>query len=546
MKPVDPELLGWLPGRARWGAALAALAVLRAVVVVAQAVLLADVLVRAFQHQDLGRPFAVLLLVVVLRAVVHGITEWVGRSASARLRRALRSRLTRQAVDLGPAWLGGAGGRGLSTLVTDGVDGLDGYVSTFLPQLALACVVPPAVLLAVGVADWRSLLVLVLTLPLLPVFLALVGLHTRQQTQAEYAGLSRLTDHFLDVVVGLPTLTVFGRAARQATVLRDLARAHRDRTMRVLRTAFLSALVLELLATLSVAVVAVFLGFRLVDGHVGFRTALTVLLLAPEAFAPVRAVGSAFHAASSGLAAADAAKAVLHAPLPHQPDGVQVPRPGALVLEHVSAHYPDGTPGLAAVSLTVQPGECVAVLGDSGSGKSTLLQVLLGLLPPSSGRVLVGDVDLSDCDLDAWRAQVAWVPQRPWLFAGTLEDNIRLGCPDAPADALTAAVQDARVDEFLIDLPEGLGTVVGERGLGLSLGQQRRVALARALLRDAAVVLLDEPTADLDVRSELEVVRALRTVSAGRTVVVTTHRSAPFAGWTRTVQLVAPAALRSA
>lgn len=316
--------------------------------------------------------------------------------------------------------------------------------------------------------------------------------------------------------------------------------------MRVLRTAFLSAFVLELLATLSVAVVAVFLGFRLVDGHVGFRTALTVLLLAPEAFAPVRAVGSSFHAAASGLAAAAAAKSVLHTPLPHGSHGHAVPPVGAIAVEHVTARYPDGTVGLEDLSLDVLPGECIAIVGDSGCGKSTLLQVILGLVPPAEGRVLVGGVDLADCDLDAWREQVAWVPQRPWLFAGTVEDNIRLGRPDASPDVLARAVRDAHVDEFLCDLPEGLATRVGERGLGLSLGQQRRVALARALLRDAPVLLLDEPTADLDLRSELEVVRALCSLAPGRTVLVTTHRAAPFAGWTRSVRLDAIAAERSA
>lgn len=546
MRPVDPELLGWLPGWRRWGLAVTALSGLRAVVVVAQAVLLADVLVRAFNGTEVGRPLVALVAVLVLRAVVHSVTEWTGRTASARLRASLRNRITRHAVDLGPTWLGGSGGRGLSTLVTEGVDGLDGYVSLFLPQLVQTCVVPAAVLIAVGVADWRSLLVLVITLPLLPVFLALVGMHTRKETEAEYAGLSRLTDHFLDVVVGLPTLTVFGRAARQTTVLRDLARAHRERTMRVLRTAFLSAFVLELLATLSVAVVAVFLGFRLVDGHVGFRTALTVLLLAPEAFAPLRAVGSSFHAATSGLAAAAAAKAVLHTPVPHSANGPIVPHAGAIAVERVTARYPDGTVGLDDVSLDVLPGECVAIVGDSGCGKSTLLQVLLGLVPPVIGRVLVGGVDLADCDLEAWREQIAWVPQRPWLFAGSVEDNIRLGRPAASADALARAVRAAHVDEFLTDLPAGLASQVGERGLGLSLGQQRRVALARALLRDAPVLLLDEPTADLDLRSELEVVRALRSVAPGRTVIVTTHRSAPFAGWTRSVRIDAVAAERSA
>lgn len=546
MRPLDPELASWIPHRGRWGLALGALTGLHAALVVAQALLLADVLVRGFSRAPLTGPLVALVAVLVLRPLVHGVTDWSARTASAQLRGRLRRRLTEHAVRLGPTWLSSPAGRGLRTLVTEGVDGLDDYVSAYLPQLARAAVVPACVLLAVGLLDWRSLVVLVVTLPLLPLFLALVGLHTRQQTAAQYEGLARLGDHFLDVLVGLPTLRAFGRADQQVGVLRELGEAHRRRTMAVLRTAFLSALVTELLATLSVAVVAVFLGFRLVDGHVGFLPALGVLLLAPEAFAPVRAVGAGFHAAAGGLAAAEAAKQVLHAPLPSAGGGVLRPRGTGIRLEDVVATYPDGTVGLDRVSLEVQPDECVAVVGESGCGKSTLLQAVLGLVPVTSGRLLVGDVDLDGCDLDAWREQVAWVPQRPWLLAGSLADNIRLGRPDAPDSALRQAVRDSRVDEFLPDLPEGLATRLGERGVGLSLGQQRRVALARALLRDAPVVLLDEPTADLDLRSEVEVVAALRNVARGRTVLLTTHRAGPFAGWTRTVELAPATLARSA
>lgn len=546
MRPVDPEVLAWLPGGRRWLFATGGLVVVRAGLVVTQALLLADVLVRAFERRDLTTPLVALAVVFVLRAVVHGVAEWSARSASVRLRAELRRRLTRHAVELGPVWLAGPDARGLTTLVTEGVDSLDGYLASYLPAVAGALVVPPVVLVAVGLEDWQSLLVLLATLPLLPVFLALVGLHTRQETQEQYAGLARLTDHFRDVVVGLPTLSAFGRADRQSEVLRELAGAHRTRTMKVLRTAFLSAFVLELLATLSVAVVAVFLGFRLLDGHVGFLPALTVLLLAPEAFVPVRAVGSAFHAGSGGLAAATSAKQVLATPLPHTPEGGCLPAGCQLVLDNVAVTYADGTQALMDFSFDVEEGECVAVTGDSGSGKSTLLLALLGMVPVAAGQVRVGGTDLREVDLEAWRRTVAWVPQRPWLFAGTLRDNLLLGSPLATSADLEKAVRTARVDEFVDDLPAGLDTLVGERGLGLSLGQQRRVALARALLRDAPVLLLDEPTADLDLRSELEVVAALRAVAHGRTVVVTTHRAAPFLGWTRAVHLDPPAVRRSA
>ena len=538
MRPVDPAVLRWLPRPRRWLATTVGLAVLRAAVVVTTAVLLADLLARAFAGQvpDAGRT-AALAAVLVLRALVQGLVEHSGRAASARTRTALRTRLLAHATACGPAWIGGPGGRGLTALVSSGVDDLDPYVATFLPQLAQACVVPAAVLVAVGVADWRSLLVLLVTLPLLPLFLALVGMHTRRETEAQHAGLARLADHFLDVVVGLPTLRAFGRGARQEQVLRDLAEDHRSAAMRVLRTAFLSALVLELLASLSVAVVAVFLGFRLLDGHVDLRTAMTVLLLAPEAYLPVRAVGAAFHAAAGGLAAAARVRAVLDAPVAVPTQGHRVPASHGIEVRGLDVTYPDGTAGLRGCSLTVADGECVAVVGDSGSGKSTLVQALLGLAPVGAGQVRLGGVDLADVDVDAWRAAVGYVPQRPWLFAGTLEDNLRLGAPTAGPERLAEALAAARVDEFLPDLPDGLATVVGEGGHDLSLGQVRRVALARALLRDARVLVLDEPTADLDVRSEVEVVRALRSAAHGRTVLVTTHRLEPFLSWSRQVRL---------
>jgi len=538
VRPVDPAVLRWIPSPRRWAAATGGLAVLRAVLVVAQALLLGDLLARAFSGQgaDPSRTVA-LLVVLVARAVVHGAVEWSGRTTSARTRAALPTRLLRHATACGPAWIGGPDGRGLTALVSNGVDDLDAYLSTFLPQVAQACVVPAAVLVAVGGEDWRSLLVLAATLPLLPVFLALVGMHTRQETEAQYAGLARLTDHFLDVVVGLPTLRAFGRSGRQEQVLRDLAEDHRRASMRVLRTAFLSALVLELLASLSVAVVAVFLGFRLLGGAVDLRTAMTVLLLAPEAYLPVRAVGVAFHAAASGLAVAARVKQVLSAPTSAPGCGTLRPTGSGIELTGLNITYPDGTAGLQDCSLVVAEGECVAVIGASGSGKSTLLQAVLGLVPVSAGRLRLGGVDVHELDLDAWRARVGYVPQRPWLVTGTLEDNLRLGAPDAGPDALAAALTAARVDEFLAELPDGLATCVGEGGRELSLGQLRRVALARALLRDAPVLLLDEPTADLDVRSEIAIVAALRDLAHGRTVLVTTHRLGPFLGWTRQVEL---------
>jgi thiol reductant ABC exporter CydD subunit len=403
--------------------------------------------------------------------------------------------------------------------------------------LALQCVVvPPAVLVGVGVADPWSLLVLALCLPLLPVFLALVGMHTRRQTDAQLQGLTRLAEHFLDVLVGLPTLRVFGRDRRQLAVLRRMADDHRGRTLVVLRTAFLSALVLELLATLSVALVAVSLGFRLLEGSIAFEPALTVLLLAPEAFAPLRGVGAAYHAAAAGLAVEKEVDAVLDDPAqPTDERPAALPRGSGLVLERVLVQHPGRRP--VHLDLEVAEGETVVLRGPSGCGKSTAVGVLLGLLEPTEGRVLVGGVDLADLDLDAWRASVSWVPQRPHLFAGTIEENIRMARPDASSELVLRAVADAQLTEVLLDLPDGLATRVGDRGHGLSVGQVRRVALARAFLRDAEVVLLDEPTADLDVHSEVAVPEAARRLCAGRTALVTSHRASPFLVGARQVDL---------
>lgn len=533
MSPFDPEVLR----RVRRGPllALAVLTAVRAGAVVVQAFALARLVVLGFGRVDgaeLLAPGLVLLAAVAFRALAGALTELVARRASVAVRLAVREDVLEAAVRRGPAWLASPQGHGLPTLAGPGVDALDGYVGGFLPQLLQCLLVPPAVLLGIGLVDRWSLVVLAICLPLLPVFLALVGMHTRRQTEAEYAGLARLSEHFLDVVVGLATLRVFGRARRQVTVLADLAEQHRHRALAVLRTAFLSALVLELVATLSVAVVAVSLGFRLLDGEVGFEAALTVLLLAPEAFLPVRAAGSAFHTASGGRTASAAVSEVLGPVAPRGAPRSAVPADTGIRLDGVTVRHPGRRDAaLHDLTLAVEPGSAVAVLGESGAGKSTLVSLLLGMVEPSAGRVLLGGADLSDVDLDRWRQQVSWVPQRPHLFAASIHDNIAMARPTATLREIREAVRSARVDEFVDELPDGLATVLGERGTGLSVGQARRVALARAFLRDAPLVLLDEPTADLDVRSEVAVVASLRALCAGRTAVVTTHRAAPFLDW---------------
>jgi thiol reductant ABC exporter CydD subunit len=406
-------------------------------------------------------------------------------------------------------------------------------VARFLPQVVLAVTVPVAVVATLALLDPLSALLVGLTLPLVPVFMILVGMHTRASADRQWRRLSVLSGHFLDVVQGLPTLKVFGRAKAQAETVRRVGDEHREATARVLRVAFLSALVLELVATLSVAVVAVGVGLRLLDGNLDLRTALVVLILAPEAYLPVRAVGASFHASAEGLSAAADALDVVDEPAAEAGTGpAPDPRAHGVRLARVTVTLEEAGPAvLDRLDLTLAPGLTTAVMAPSGAGKTTLLAVLTGFLVPDSGAVLVGDSDLVDADPTAWRQGLAWLPQRPTLEPGSVADNVRLGDPGATDDDVADALRAMALDP--LDLGAGLATTVGEQGAGLSAGQRQRVALARLLLRtrrrDCRLVLLDEPTAHLDGGTEAVVVDALRRELAGCTVVVATHRAAPAA-----------------
>jgi ATP-binding cassette subfamily C protein CydCD len=346
----------------------------------------------------------------------------------------------------------------------------------------------------------------------------LVGLHTQRSTRRQWRALAVLGHHFLDLVAGLDVLVAFGRAPHQSSRLRTLATEYRRATMQTLRVAFLSALVLELLATLSVALIAVSVGLRLVEGRLDLFTGLVVLILAPEVYLPLRAVGARFHDSAEGLAAAAEAFAVLETQTPGGAGRVPAPNPArvSIQLEGVAVEGRSGRI-LGGLDLLLEPGTVLGVRGPSGSGKSTLVDLLLGLRTPDEGRVLVGGVDLADVDRDAWLRRIAWVPQRPTLVRGTVADNIRLGQPFASPERVAAAAQAAA-----LDIP--LDTPVGEDGNGLSTGQQRRVALARAVLADRPLLLLDEPTEGVDADTEASIITALDRVTAGRTVVLVSHR----------------------
>jgi ATP-binding cassette subfamily C protein CydD len=546
------RLARWAPAARAGVAAAVAAGLLTAALAVVQAVLLARVIARSFDGAGLGSlagTLVALAAVLAARAAVGYAGEVAAARAAIEVKRQLRGRLLRRALALGPGWLARRGTGELTTLATRGLDGLDGYLGRYLPQLVLATVLPAAVLVVLAAADWRSAVVVLLTVPLIPAFLALIGLRTQAATERQWSLLQRLGGHFLDVVEGLPTLTVFRRAQAQVATIREITGAHRRATMRTLRIAFLSALVLELLATLAVAVVAVEVGLRLLAGQVPYQTALLVLLLAPEAYLPLRRLGAEYHAGREGSVAAAAALAVLAEAEPRAgrpaaaagaepiqaPAGGVAAATGELRLAGVVVRYPDRErPALADVSLVVPAGQRVALLGASGTGKSSLFAVLLRFVAPAAGEVTFGGLDLLAGPPAQWRRQIAWVPQQPHLLAGTVAENVQLGRPDATDAELAEVARLVGLDAVLAGLPDGWATRLGERGLRLSAGQRQRVALARALLRDAPLLLLDEPTAHLDADSAASVRHAVLDRAAGRTVLVISHD----AGWPAAVDRV--------
>jgi len=546
--PVDPRLLHYARAARGYLVVTVALGLAGTALILAQAGLLAHALATAARGEVAGAlagTLIALLIVVLMRAAVSYGGEVTALRAAATVKSQLRSALTARALRLGPGWLGSQRAGEIATLSTRGLDGLDSYFARYLPQLVLGVLVPIAVLARVAAADWISAVVIAVTLPLIPVFAVLVGWHTKAQTRRQWRLLAILGGHFLDVVEGLPTLKVFGRARAQEAVIAKVTDDYRRTTMATLRVAFLSALVLELAAAVATALVAVEVGLRLLYGHLGYETALLVLLLTPEAFLPLRAVGAQFHASMEGAAAAGRAFEILDTPVPDGPTGRAAPptvtaaaptvtaaaptvtadlRVAEIRLSGITVIYPDRPrPALDGVSLTIAPGERIVLTGPSGAGKSTLLALLLRFVTPAAGTIEAGGADLATTDLERWRRQIAWVPQQPYLFSGSAADNIALGQPGASRGAIGRAARLAGAAEFIDSLPSGYDTPLGERGLRLSAGQRQRIALARAFLRDAALLLLDEPTAHLDPAGARLVASALDTELADRTVILISH-----------------------
>ena len=550
MRPLDPRLLRYSAAARGYLAVTVALGLAATGLILVQASLLAHLLAGAATGTGVAvllGPLALLLAVLLARAAAGYGGETAALRAAAAVKSQLRRRLTDHALRLGPSWLAKNRSGEVTTLATRGLDGLDAYFARYLPQLVLACVVPFAVLIRVGLTDWISCVIIGLTLPLIPVFAILVGLHTKATTQRQWRLLARLGGHFLDVVEGLPTLKLFGRGKRQAEVIGTVTEEYRAATMASLRVAFLSGFVLELTAALATALVAVEVGLRLLAGHMSYQTALLVLLLTPEAYLPLRAVGAQFHASTEGAAAARDVFEIVDTPLsaagapPARAPAAGRPvclRTDVIRLSGITLTYPGRDhDALSDVNLTIRPGDRITLAGPSGAGKSSLLALLLRFAFPSSGRIEVGGADLASVPLGEWRSQIAWVPQQPYLFATSVAGNIALGHPAASREAIARAARAAGAAEFIEDLPQGYATMVGEHGLRLSSGQRQQIALARAFLRDAPMLLLDEPAAHLDAASAARLDTAISTLLAGRTVIQVTHAPGRASGGDRVLTL---------
>lgn len=414
-----------------------------------------------------------------------------------------------------------------AVLVTTGLDGLRPYFVSYLPALYLAAILTPATVVVIAVNDFQSAVIVLVALPLIPVFMVLIGLATAERSAAALAALTTLQTRLMDLIAGIPTLRALGRADGAADRIADLTAAHRRSTMATLRIAFLSALVLELIATLGVALVAVSIGLRLVFGEMTLTAGLTVLLLAPEVFWPLRRVGSEFHSAQSGLTALDQAFALTECPEPAPRGRLTLDSPATLIrLEGLSVL---GRDGMAPYALTacIRPGQITALTGDNGAGKSTTLEAIAGLLTPDAGSVSIDGIDVAELDLDHWWRQLCWLPQRPVLIPGSVLENLTLL---GPIDDIESTCRATGFDSVLESLPNGLDTRLGRGGIGLSLGERQRLALARVLGSRAPILLLDEPTAHLDELGETAVLHAIRQrAAAGATVVMVGHRSAVLA-----------------
>jgi ATP-binding cassette subfamily C protein CydD len=483
-----------------------------------------------FNNQSLAGVMPWLWLMLALLLIRAGLSyagELAAFKAAAEVKQELRSRLLQQMQELGPLWLQSEGSGDLATTLTDSIEALENYYARYLPAMSLAAFIPLSILAFVFPMDWRSALVMSLTAPLIPWFMILIGKGAERLNQRQWQKLARMGGHFLDVIQGLTTLKLFNASRREAEVIGQISEDYRHATMKVLRLAFLSALALEFFSTISIAIVAVLIGFRLLFGEMDFLTGFFILLLAPEFYLPLRSLGTHYHARMDAIGASERMVELLDTPISKVELSAisKIPEsPLHIRFEDVHFSYEKGRTALAGADFEIWAGERVALVGPSGAGKSSIINMLLGFITPQLGEVRINGFDLKQLDPEQWRRQLAWMPQRPRLFHGSVAENVGLGLNSLDQEMIIEALRRSHALEFVEQLPDGIHTVVGEGGRPLSGGQTQRLALARIFLRDARLVILDEPTANLDRESEHLIQQAIDELAGGRSLLSVAHR----------------------
>jgi ATP-binding cassette, subfamily C, bacterial CydD len=509
-----------------------ALGLLAAVATIAQMTFLSKVVDRVFlkgvNFGDVGALLVLLLGASVLRSGLLWARELVAQRGAVRIKSELRERLFGHVVRLGPAYATGERTGELTTTATEGIERLDAYFGRYLPQTVLSVLVPVLIAGYVFPRDPSSAILLLVTAPVIPILMVLVGSYAEEHARRQWRALSRMGASFLDALQGLTTLKIFGRSAEEGERVAAASEKFRARTMKVLRYAFISGFVLEFMTAAAIALVAVTLGVRVVSGNMPFEEAFVVLLLAPEFYRPLRELGAHRHAGMEGSAAADRIFEILMTPAPVRGGPVVLhPFSGELSVEFSGVGYAYAGSDRAALSdlnLTLPAGTRTALVGRSGSGKSTLANLLMRFVDPKEGSIRASGVEIADLPVEVWRESLALVPQRPHLFYGSVLENIRLARPGASREEVERAAELAGAAEFIRRLPEGYETRIGERGSRLSGGEAQRVAIARAFLKDAPVLVMDEPTSSLDPESERLIRVSLERLARGRTVLVVAHR----------------------
>ena len=528
MKPLDLRLLRYARSSRVYLFLTVVVAITSAVFAITQAYLLTKIIVAIFQKHEnfagIKSSLIALIAVFVARIILSYFTEWLGAIASSRMRNELRLQLLNKALTSGAGTVNEMGSTQLSVLATRGINNLDGYLAKFIPQLFIASIVPLLVGATIACEDLQSGIIVLLTIPLIPIFGIMIGRYTAAATMKRWKSLEILSGYFADLLKGMRTLKVYGRAHLQTEKLKAVGAEDQEETMRVLKISFLSSLALELIATLSVALLAVSIGLRLVSGSLSLSVGLFILIISPEVYWPIRQVAGYFHAAADGIAAFNQIYAILDKN--EVVGSVEISDISAISWSSITIEYPDRT-SIHIPAGQIKSGEFQALIGASGSGKSTLVKILLGFLVPTSGEISVstsqGTFPLEDINPISLRALISWLPQEPHFAIGTISQTLRQVSPAASDRDLAQLLNDVGLE--LGDLNRGLATELGKLQQGLSVGQLRKIGLARAIAKKAPVLILDEPSASIDDASE-EIISQLvqREASLGRIVLVISHR----------------------